>query len=175
MFKPENYDGAKAATFGNTDRPPAGPYLMKIFGEQETISRKSQKPMLELLLDIAQGQYTNFFEELGNQIGKPCLLRHYRLLTDEQANYLKGDISSIERSNNGFKYAFADGSLIGKLVGANLQEEEYYNSEGEIKTSLKIAFLFPIGDIAKIKAMPKKCLPKRDVSIPEANSDGLPF
>ena len=175
MYKPENYDGAEAATFGNTDRPPAGPYLMKIFGERETISRNSQKPMLELLLDIAQGQYADFFQELGNQIGKSCLLRHYRLLTDEQSNYLKGDISSIEKSNAGFKYDFSDGSLIGKRVGANLQEEEYYNSEGEVKTSLKIAFLFPITDIAKIKPMPKKCLPKRDATIPAPGSDGLPF
>ena len=178
MFKPANYDSAEASTFGGGERPPAIPTVMRIISEKEVVS-KSRNPMIVLELDIAQGTFAGYFQELSARIEKSAYPRHYRLLTEEQSNYLKGDIKSVEKSNNGFEYKFVDGSLVGKLVGANLQEEEY-EKDGEIKTSLKIAFLFPIGDIQKIKPMPKKALVKKPTSsnqfaLSQLYNGGLPF
>jgi len=140
MQRPSNWDSVPAQTFSQNERPPAGAYVFGIVKEDHTPSR-SNKDMTTLFLDIAEGEHKGFYKRLSESINKDCLLRHYRVHTEDSLPYFKGDIKAIEESNQGFTYNFTEGSLRGKLVGGMIREEEYFSSSGEVKTSNKIMFL----------------------------------
>jgi hypothetical protein len=174
MFKPSNYDTEEPKTFSN-ENPVAGPYIAKIISAEETNSKAGNK-MLVLSIDIAEGPFKSFYSDLSNRVTKNCLLKHYRVLSEDNAGYLKGDILAIEHSNEGFKYDFNEKSFEGKFVGINLREEEYKASDGNIKISFKILHLCGVPDVKKgaIKA-PKPKLLAMQAQSREAGSDDLPW
>jgi hypothetical protein len=140
MNKPNNWESIKPETGGEFSRPSAGAYVFGIIKDETTTSR-SNNEMLVLSLDIAEGEFKKYFKDLSEKLNKDFFLKHYRVLTEASIPYLKGDITSIEKSNPGFVYNFSDGSLRGKLVGGMLREEEYLDKNGMVKTSLKIMYL----------------------------------
>ena len=169
MFKPSNYDTEKERTFFD-ELPSAGPYVGKIIHAEEKQS-KSGNPMLVLSIDISEGQFKDYYKNLSDRISKDCFLKHYRVLTDENAGYLKGDILAIEHSNPGFIYNFDETTLSGRLVGINIREEEYVANNGNIKISLKIVHLCGVVDVRNGKI--KTIKPKTFQSKPVKNE--LPF
>lgn len=175
MHKPSSYDSAQPKT-GTFQKVEAGPYILGICKAVETQSRAGD-PMLVLSIDIADGPNKGNYRELSKRLNKDCLLKHYRLLTDSAADYLKGDIQAIEKSNPGYSFMFDENTLTGKLVGGMLAEEEYY-SDGDIKTILKIRYLCPVENVnsGKLQTPPLK---KLDTSFPpdETTYDvsSLPF
>jgi hypothetical protein len=174
MFKPSNYDTENPKTFAN-ENPIAGPYIAIIVSAEEKKS-KAGNPMLVLSVDIAEGPFKMFYSNLSDRLTKDCLLKHYCVLSEDNAAYLKGDILAIEHSNKDFKYDFNEQSLVGKFVGINLREEEYKASDGNIKISLKILHLCSVADVKKgaIKA-PKPKLLAMQAQNREAGSDDLPW
>jgi hypothetical protein len=160
MQKPTDYDSTQEATGGSFDNPPAGGTILSIVKAEEVAVKNGEhagEPMLALELDIALGPYTNFYRKLSDKLGKSMYLRHNRVLS--QVNYFKGDIKAIEKSNPGFTFNFDEKTLIHKLVGGALREEEYiHGATQEIRSSLKIAFLCSIEDVKKGLPVPK---PKR--------------
>lgn len=174
MHKPSNYDSVKAKT-GTFQRVEAGPYILGICKAIETTSRAND-PMLVLSIDIADGPNKGNYRKLSERLNKDCLLKHYRLLTDNASDYLKGDIQAIEKSNSGFSFMFNENTLVGKFVGGMLAEEEYY-SNGDIKTILKIKYLCSVEDVNSGKLITPP-LKKLDTSFPPEdnyNEDDLPF
>lgn len=156
MLKPSNYDSTEAKTFGQFNNPPAGGYVMKVETAKEVTSKKGS-PMLEIQLDFAAGEFKGYYQKLSKKLQKDCFPVYRRVFTEDAAPYLKGDINIFEKSNSGFKFNFNENSLISKLVGANMQEEEYAKN-GDIKTILKIAFLCPVSEVPNQKPLPIKKL-----------------
>jgi hypothetical protein len=175
MHKPSNYDSVSAKT-GTFQKVTPGPYILGICKAEETQSRAGD-PMLVLSIDIADGPNKSNYRELSKRLNKDCLLKHYRLLTDNAADYLKGDIQAIEKSNPGFSFMFDERALPGKFVGGMLAEEEYY-SDGDIKTILKIRYLCSVDDVHSGKLITPP-LKKLDTSFPPEDKpiaeDDLPF
>jgi hypothetical protein len=142
MLKPEGFDTTEAKQGGQGDKPPAGAYVMKIIGAKEEIS-KTNRPMLVLALDIAEGPHAGNFLKLHDFLkGRnaesrwPCI---YRRCTDGgQTAFFKGDIKAIEESNQGFVFNFDERTLIGKVVGCMLGEKE---TDATGKTILEPRFL----------------------------------
>jgi hypothetical protein len=157
MEKPNDYDSAEGITFQN--KPEAGPYVFKIVNAETATAKESGNEMIVLSLDIAEGPFAGFYKKISEQYGKNKYIKHYRVTSN--VPYFKGDITSIEKSNPGFAFDFDEKKLIGKVVGGNLREEEFIGNAG-IASSLKIAFLFPVADVNKIKPMKPKLLPKKD-------------
>lgn len=178
MYKPSNYDGAEAKQFTGFNSPSPGAYIFIIAGAFEIMS-KSQSPMLVLDLDIAHGEFKGHYEQMSEDLKKNCYLKHRRLLTEEQSEYLKGDIKAIEESNNGFHFNFDESKLSGKYVGGMLREEEYMNNNGEIKTTIKLAYLCSIDKVKKnlLKPMPIKKLAsgQQHATVLGNQDDNLPF
>jgi len=99
--------------------------------------------------------------------------------------------SAVTKSNNGFIFdgnAHADEStLIGKLIGMVLGEEEYIGNDGNLKTKLYVVKEVPVEDIkaGKFKVPALKKLPENQtvtkraddgfMNIPEGTNEETPF
>jgi hypothetical protein len=99
--------------------------------------------------------------------------------------------SAVNKSNNGFVFdgeTNADEStLVGKLVGLVLCEEEYIGNDGNLKTRLYVDRECSVDDIVNgnFKVKPLKKLPEEDkpassadadfMKIPETDRSDLPF
>lgn len=132
MQKPQNYDTTQARTI-EFDRPSPGAQIMTIHQAHEVRS-STNRPMFVLLMDISEGRHVGYFNKLFNiikaksQFAKwPCV---YRRCTDgDQVGFFKGDITSIEKSNN-IKFTWDLTQLKGLKVGCVLGEKEI-NAEGK--------------------------------------------
>lgn len=184
MQKPNSYDSAKAKQFSGSPYPvEPGAYVFGIVKSEVTKSSNDNE-MLVLYLDIAKGEYQGKFREMSDNVQRDCLLKHYRVTdTEGSLPYFKGDIKSIEESNQGFVFNFDEKTLRGKLVGGMLSEEEYEKKDGTIGTSLKIAFLCSVAtaESGKLKIPKKKEIgtSRKSHSVyddePPLNDDDLPF
>jgi hypothetical protein len=127
---PKDYGQAQAMT-GEFESLPAGGYVCRIMGARETNSRMG-KPMLEMQLDICEGENTGFFQKLYSADTRQdkrwgCIYR--QMLTNESAGFLKGLVQDINQSN-GMEWDFDENKLKGKYIGMLFQREEYEKSSG---------------------------------------------
>lgn len=135
MFKPKDYDDVKE--YGEYRMLPAGNYVCKIMGVEETVSR-SGREMIVISLDIAEGEYAGFFASAyraDTREGKKWGCRFWQLIQDTQTGAthrgLKTFHTSVEESNEGFKIAWGEGyenCFKGKLVGVMFRREEYLDN-----------------------------------------------
>ena len=147
-----------------------GNYVCTIRMIEETVSR-SNRPMLRIYLDIAEGEHAGFFQgkyknDTREQKKWPSIV--YQLTEDNDGNCsrgLKSFIGAVKASNPGFN----DNAIWGpnfckwfrdKRVGASYRREEYVGNDGESRWSLK-AFRFFNADKADEMEIP------RDKPLPE--------
>lgn len=159
MQKPAKYDETEVREYGDYKALPLGGYKMVIAkayeGETTTF-----RPTLNLELDVAVGDYKWYFSEIyqnDNQANKKWPRGGtYSVITEDDEKtlpFLKGLITSIERSNPGFTFNWNDTSenqmksLEGKLVGAIYGLEEYKDSENKLKTARKIRYIRSIDSV----------------------------
>ena len=136
MNKPSNYESIK--TQGEFIPLPAGGYVCKVMQVLETKS-KSGLEMLQISLDIAEGEFKNYFtdaykNDTRDQKKWGCIAY---LVVDENTDYgtknLKGFVTSVENSNTGFNVVWGDNfakCFKGKLVGAIFGREQYESNTG---------------------------------------------
>ena len=153
LHKPQNWDSIQAKEAGEYSQLPPGAYHCYIASAQAQMSR-SKKKMLVLEFDIASGEYANFF---ANSQFKP---KYYQLAEDENMEYLKGVITAIEQSNDGFIWDWNPYSLIHKECAVAFGEEEY-EKDGNILTGIKPRFIKSLeklrnGEISTPKAIKYK-------------------
>lgn len=173
MFKPNGYDGVEAKSFsGGFVKVPVGAYKMGIVNAVETLSSNKNK-MLVLSLDIAEGEFKNFYSKLSQKFDSDKLLKYRRVLDDGNGGaYLKGDITIIENCNPGFKFTFDENTLKGKFVGVMLGEEEYIKKQtNETKTSIKPVYLCDIATMGELTPPPLKKLDTSFEEPPPLNSN----
>ena len=177
MEKPENWDSTPAETGGSFDNPKAGGYVLKILDAEYGQAKNSGRNQIVITADIASGPYKGFYNELSEKINKGFFLNCYWGTDGKDTGRFKGNIESIEKSNAGFKFSFDEKTLIGKLIGANLREEEY-ESKGKIRTKLSIGFCCPVADVPNLKPMEPKTLSSKKPEQEQQSqsfSDGLPI
>ena len=144
MNKPQFYDEAPNLN-GDYVVLPVGGHICEI---KKAVNEKSQagNDMLVLLLDVAVGEYKDYYKnrfDKDNRQDKKwgCVLR---IVVDDPsktndirtkiAGRLKGAITSIEASNDGYKFDWNPESLKGKLVGVEFALREYTANDGSVKT-----------------------------------------
>lgn len=188
MKKIEGYDEAQALT-GEYERLEAGGYICKIINAKEEES-KSGKRMLVIAIDIAEGEHKGYYQKRYDESLKNASPdKHvkwagvYRQMLEGEnsAGFLKGLITSLEASNEGFKWNWDEKKLIGLKCGAIFGEEEYEKMDGNIGTTVKVKYIRSVKsiqdgkfEIPKIKKLPKRgdAFDSFDVT---SDTDDLPF
>lgn len=147
MIHYNNFNNAQAAGQGQMSLP-AGGYIAQIQMAVYTESRNGS-PMLEVRLDIADGEYKGIFASKVQTAGTWANAGTYRLTlpTDPNApaddwrlQRLKGFITAIEESNPSYKWRDDERTLRGQFVGILYRDEEYIGTDGKKHVSAKPAF-----------------------------------
>lgn len=188
MEKLEGYDNAVAIT-GEYERLEAGGYICRIINAKEEKS-KSGKRMLVIALDIAEGEKKDYFKKRFDEDNRaekkwPAGAIYRQMLEGEKAaGFLKGLMTSLEASNEGFKWNWDEKKLANLKCGGIFGEEEYKKIDGSIGTTTKIKFIRTVKAIQdgnfkvpEIKKLPQKGEAFEDFinSVDNDNNDDLPF
>lgn len=187
MEKIQGYDEAKAIT-GEYERLEAGGYICKIISAKEEKS-KSGKRMLVLALDIVEGDKKDFFRNRFNENTSPekkwpaGAIYRQMLEGEKAAGFLKGLMTSLETSNEGFKWNWDEKKLADLKCGAIFGEEEYEKMDGSVGTSTKVKFIRTVKAIQdgnfkvpELKKLPQKGEAFEDfVNSVTSDNDDLPF
>lgn len=143
MQKPNDYDNVQA--YGEFTPLKLGGHICKIMQVKETKS-KAGKDMLEISLDIAEGDQKDYFAQqykADTRENKKWGCTVYQLINDDKGNTgrgFKSFITSVENSNSGFNVLWGDkfaACFKCKLVGGVFGREQYLNQSGEKKFSTK--------------------------------------
>lgn len=187
MEKVQGYDEAQAIT-GEYERLNAGGYICKIISAKEEKS-KSGKRMLVLALDIAEGDKKDFFRNRFNDNSNPDkkwpagAIYRQMLEGEKAAGFLKGLMTSLEASNDGFKWDWDEKKLANLKCGAIFGEEEYEKMDGSVGTTTKVKFIRTIKAIQdgnfkvpELKKLPEKGEAFEDfINSVTSDNDDLPF
>lgn len=187
MEKVQGYDEAQPIT-GEYERLNAGGYICKIISAKEEKS-KSGKRMLVLALDIVEGDKKDFFRNRFNENSNPDkkwpagAIYRQMLEGEKAAGFLKGLMTSLEASNDGFKWDWDEKKLANLKCGAIFGEEEYEKMDGSVGTTTKVKFIRTIKAIQdgnfkvpELKKLPEKGEAFEDfVNSVTSDKDDLPF
>ena len=187
MEKIQGYDEAKAIT-GEYERLEAGGYICKIISAKEEKS-KSGKRMLVLALDIIEGDKKDFFRNRFNENTSPekkwpaGAIYRQMLEGEKAAGFLKGLMTSLETSNEGFIWNWDEKKLADLKCGAIFGEEEYEKMDGSVGTSTKVKFIRTVKAIQdgnfkvpELKKLPQKGEAFEDfVNSVTSDNEDLPF
>ncbi|MFC2639060.1 MAG: DUF669 domain-containing protein [Mitsuokella sp.] len=165
MMKPNGFDTAPAIKGGGFPQLPPGGYICRIVEAKEQKS-KSGRNMLVFGLDIAEGEYKDFYlkqfqrrHEENPDTKWPCL--YYQLTDGDSVGRLKGLLMALEESNDGFILASWDWDekRLKKLLCCGVfREEEYLNHENKVRTSVKCISILPTAELPNVKVPEKKTL-----------------
>lgn len=92
-----------------------------------------EKSYLYIEFDISEGEYAGYGSSCMERNGFTPL-RMYRSYSDKAAGMFKGFIQNVEASNPNYKWEWKEQSLVARLIGIVLGEEEYRKQDGSIGT-----------------------------------------
>ena len=183
MKKIENYENVQASS-GEFARPTAGGYVCKIMDVEDVpMNAQGKGDYLRIEYDIADGEFKGYYKEQFDRWGGNWNASFIRSYKENALGMLKHFTNCIEQSNAGYEWDWNEKGLIGKVVGLVLGEEEYKNSNNEIKTKLVVSQIKTIEEIKngdfKTPA-PKKLAAETNINgfspiPPIDNDDTLPF
>lgn len=175
MQKPNDYDSVQV--YGDFVPLKLGGHICKIMQVIETTSR-SGKDMLEISLDIAEGEQKDYFAQqykTDTRQNKKWGCVVYQSVEDRDGGTSKGFktfITSVENSNPGFKPAWGNnfaGCFKGKLIGGVFGREQYLNASNEKKFFTKCVQFRSVESIrAGVEVPADKLLPD------SGNAPGMP-
>lgn len=185
MNKPQGYDEAQA--FGEFETLPAGGYKC-IIKKVACETASNGKEFLKLAIDIAEGEYKDFFKKKFDSDTRVTDKKWSGVWTVFIEGYnpgttnpkFKGLITSVEASNNGFKFDFAkEQDLTNKKVGLVFREEEFLGTDGQTHSATKVFFAVSYDKAEEQKIPNKKTLndsgANSSTGFQEVNDENLPF
>lgn len=164
--KPEKYDDIQV----NEDYTPIslGGHKGIIMGVEEYTSPMTNNTSLKVSVDTDKNDtQPSYFAEQYKNDTRPdkkwsnSAIKYVSLGEEEnQVKMLKGFLTAVENSNNGFKYDWNKevSQLKGKKVGIVFGLEEYQNQQGETKTRSKLTQFRSIDKMDNIKIPKVKLL-----------------
>lgn len=132
MIHYNNYNAAKAAE-GPGRSLPAGGYVAQIVSAAMGETQKHD-PMLIVRLEILEGEFRGIFNSKVQSPGTwPAAGTYYLPLSsdpnvspdDFRLRQLKGFITAVEESNQGFRWREDERDLRGRIVGVVYRDEEF--------------------------------------------------
>ncbi len=136
----EIFEGGKALEVGG--------YILKIMNAK--VEEYATCSILKVAFDIAEGEFKDHFKDRFERDKKQNANAKWKGVFDvfipkddgtELDNYTKQNfkrfITSVEKSNNGFKWDWDETKLKGKLFGGIFGREEFQTDKGEYKFAVK--------------------------------------
>lgn len=179
MINLANFNSVEEASTGGGNRLQPGGYVCKI----EKVTDITDKQYLEMEFDIAEGEHQYHYADLCTRYGFWGLTSR-RSYKETAIPFFKRMCSAVNSSNVGFSFnPFVAGgnadeqSLVGKLIGLVLKEEEYEKNNGEVGTRLVVAYECSVEKIRKgdFKVPDKKSIKKESFPELPANGEDIPF
>ena len=143
MNKTAGWESAQAYD-GTYRKLPPGGYVCVI--KDARVEAGQYGEQMIVALDVCEGEYAGFFGDLyeakrkapGAALKWPCVYYQSLLNRDGVTNgFFKGLITSVERSNVGYVWSWDERTLKGKKVGFVFGEEDWMDSNGNVRTSTK--------------------------------------
>lgn len=170
----EIFEGGKALKVGG--------YILKIMNAK--VEEYATCSILKVAFDIAEGEFKDHFKERFDRDKKQNAEAKWKGVFDvfipkddgsELDGYTKQNfkrfITSVEKSNKGFKWAWDETKLKGKLFGGIFGREEFQTDKGEYKFAVKCRWC---NSVETIKSgdfkIPDDKLIKRDNASVEMNA-----
>ena len=148
MNKPNDFDNVQA--FGEFKPLPAGGYVCRIMNVEETNAKSSGAPMIRISLDIAEGEYKDYFANMYRNDTRADKKWNAgavvnQLVYDTNGNNstnrgFKTFCTAAEESNPGFKIQWGNtfaACFKNRLVGVIFRREEYMGTDGKTHWSTK--------------------------------------
>ena len=153
-----------------------------------TPNKNGKCDYLRIELDIAEGEYKNYFLELYKSKGF-WGLEMVKSYQENSLPFFKGFLTAVENSNKGYKFNNDEKTLLRKYIGVVLREEEYRSKDGKIKTKLVVDQVhsidkirsgdFTVPELKKLDVKDSPATPTFDMSafedIPTPDDSNLPF
>lgn len=148
----------------------AGGYVCRITKAEDVADRE----YIRLEYDIAEGDLKGYWNDNEENYGwRDSFIRSYK---DSAIRFFKAFTTAIEQSNSAYKWNWNEQTLVGKLVGLVLSEEEYEKRDGSIGTRLRVNRVTSIDNIrnGNYTVPAKKVIdtPQKPVVV---DDDDLPF
>lgn len=156
----KHIDLANVQEAGDFKRVPAGAYVCMIKKVEDFPDRE----YLKVTYDIASGEYAGYYEETrANHPDWTWTGAYVKSYKTKALPMFKRFCSAVSKSNGNFVFdggaVNADEStLIGKLVGLVLQEEEYYGNDGNKRTRLIVNKEVPVDKLTDQKIPARKTI-----------------
>jgi hypothetical protein len=128
------YESAEANQGGQFEQLPAGGYICKIKSVEDVQDRQYLKIEYDITDGPKRGWYTEIFKRTGKWYGQFC--RSYK---DSAVGFFKGFITAIVESNPGYKWEWAEQTLINKNIGLVLAYEEFINKDNNLRERVYVA------------------------------------
>lgn len=157
-----SWGNIEASTDGGFEKLPAGPYVVRI----TSATYNAQKQYADVVFDIAEGPKAGFYSDAW--AASHPYAHHFIMSYKEKALPMtKGRLEAIQASNPGFDALAASDAdrfdlFTGRIVGVNIQEEEYEGNDGQVRTRLNVCQVVPAQDVrdGKVTARDLKKLKK---------------
>lgn len=148
MRKISNWENIQEST--SFKRLAPGGYIVKLLNVED----HPDKEYLKISFDIVEGdekgyfkkQYDNDKRETRKWPNAGSFIRSYK---DSAASMFKGFVGAVERSNKGYSWDFNEKTLVGKLVGLIISDEQYQNQKGQIRERNYVAAVRSVDIIKK--------------------------
>ena len=137
-----NWENVKAT--GSFETLPAGGYVCQIKSVNE-VKNKKDGTRLEIMLDIAEGDYRGFFErdyrsqtredKFWRGIANQNVPNEGSPKYEQQAGFFKRFINDIEESNPGYHWNWDEKTLVGRMIGVVFGEREKQSQKGTVYTT----------------------------------------
>ena len=183
MRKIENYDSIQASS-GEFARPGNGGYILEIVNVTDVPynAQTGKGDYLKIDYDIAVGDFKGYYTAQNERFGGKWYANVIKSYKEKALGMFKHFTNCVEESNPGFKWNWQEDKLIGCRFGATLQEEEYLNNEGEVRTKLVVKDIKTVkqimdGDfkVPTTKKLERTAAPVSDFAVIDTSTDDLPF
>lgn len=175
---------------------PKGGYVCEIKDARVNTSKNGWEH-LAISMEICEGEFTGYYMDRWKNNTNPdktwgCVLR-LGIPTDDGSEKdgwtkraFKTAIEAIEDSNNGFHWGWNEAALKGLKVGGLFRIEQFLGTDGEIKSTVRVASLTSIEKVHKgtyklpkdklLEDVPLESMADGFITVPDgASEDGLPF
>jgi hypothetical protein len=166
MIKPENWEKVEPAKeFGEFESLKLGGHECVIKSAVE-YTGMTGNTSLQICVDIAgndeqKGFFQRQFDDNKNSDKRwpSGAIKYISLKEDDQCVAMfKGFITTLENSNNNFKWEFDESKLVGLKLAGVWGLEEYQNDKGETKTATKLTQFRSLDKLKEIKVPKVKTL-----------------
>lgn len=148
MRRIENWDSIVEST--SFKRLTPNGYIVKILKVED----HPEKEYLKIYFDIFKGDDKGYFKkqydgDTRKEKKWPNAGTFIRSYKDSAASMFKGFINAIEKSNKGYQWNFDEKTLVNKVVGLIIADEQYQNQKGQVRVRNYVAAVRSVETIEK--------------------------